>query len=454
MYSFLSEHEQKKKGIYRGTTLIIVAFSVAFYSRIVCTVTRLPSALNHLHFLVVPLVAIIILMTAKPKDKQQIEIVQILFVGLLILFGLMIASALINGAGVVNAIFLFMMLGGPFILLLSIIALPMSEKSFERFRKWIITASFANMVLAFVQWPLLVSGRITADGLDATDGMSGVFFPSGAGNYVSTTVSAYFSLYYLTFAKAAPLWLRIVTILGALWQLQLSDSKQVLFVLFCGGGLLILANIQNGGKALAYTILMIVLVAVFYWCIQNIDAFAAFKVYLDKDGIYEPDGEATRIKPIAFGIIVSHYSSPLNWLFGLGPGHTVGRLGGWLLEENWSILGPLGATLHAASEQVLQEYYNSWLALESTFYSPMFGWAGIWGDLGLLGLGTYLFIAYIIWRYLCFDNFSKFLLLSTAVFGFIFTQMEEPAYMLYTTSLIALRWQEHKIGEQRKIRRL
>ena len=441
----LSTYAQNKRGFYRGTTLVSISFSVAFFSRIFCTVTRLPSALNHLHFLVVPLIAAIILVTAKPKDKRQIDIVWILFSGLLILFGLIIASALINSAGVVNAVFLFMMLGSPFILLLSIIALPMSEQSFERFRKWIVTASFINMLLAFIQRPLLLSGRITADGLDATDGMSGVFFPSGAGNYVSTTVSVYFSLYYLIFANAAPRWLRVGTILAALWQLQLSDSKQVLFVLFCGGGLLILANIKNGSKALGYTIMMIVLIAAFYWCVQNIDAFSAFNVYLDKDGIHEPDGEAIRIKPIAFGIIISHYTSPLNWLLGLGPGHTVGRLGGWLLQENWSILSPLGATLHPASEQVLQESYNSWLALESTFYSPMFGWAGIWGDLGILGLGAYLFIAYVIWRYLCFDNFSRFLLLSTAVFGFIFTQMEEPGYMLYTASLIGLRWQEHKV---------
>lgn len=439
------EKPKPKKGFYKGTTLAIAAFSTAFYSRIFCSLTRAPSALNHLHFLAVPFATAVILATAKPKDRQQIAIVQTLLVGLMVLFGTMIASALLNYAGLVNAIFSFLILGEPFMLLAAIVCLPMSPESFRRFRKWIIISSFANMILAFIQWPLLKFGKITAGGLDATDGMAGVFFVSGAGNYVSTTVSIYFGAYYFMFAKAAPPWLRAVTLLGALFQLQLSDSKQVLLALFGGGLLLILCTMKNIGKTLTYAIGLILLVVVFYWCVQNLEAFNAFKNYLDKGGVWGPDGEAVRIKPIAFKIIVSYFQSPLNWLLGLGPGHTVGRLGGWLIKENWAILGPLGATQHPASEAVIRESYNSWLAMESTGFSPMFGWAGIWGDIGFAGLGAYLFLAWIVWRYLCFDNFSKFLMLSTAMFGFIFTQMEEPGYMLYTAALIGLRWHEQRL---------
>jgi len=125
-------------------------------------------------------------------------------------------------------------------------------------------------------------------------------------------------------------------------------------------------------------------------------------------------------------------------------------LGGWLLKENWAILGPLGATRNPASEAVLQEYYNSWLAMESTMFCPMFGWAGIWGDIGFVGLGTYLFLAWVVWHYICTDNFAKFLMLSTAMFGFIFTQMEEPGYMLYTASLIGLRWHEQRAEKMQR----
>ncbi|MGB5710690.1 MAG: hypothetical protein WBM44_07240, partial [Waterburya sp.] len=88
---------------------------------------------------------------------------------------------------------------------------------------------------------------------------------------------------------------------------------------------------------------------------------------------------------------------------------------------------------------------NAKVASGSTMFLPFFGWAGIWGDLGFLGLGAYLYLASIVWRNLCSDNMSQFLLLTVLSFGLIFTQMEEPGYMLLTAALIALQWQESQI---------
>ena len=99
-----------KQGFYKSSDLLITAFSTAFYSRIVCSVTRLPSVLNHLHFAVVPLMTAIILTTARPKDPKQISIVWMLLSGLLTLLGVMTTSALINHAGIINVIFDFLIL--------------------------------------------------------------------------------------------------------------------------------------------------------------------------------------------------------------------------------------------------------------------------------------------------------------------------------------------------------
>jgi hypothetical protein len=420
---YIKGSRSSKKGFYKGSILAIAAFSSAFYSRIICSV--------------------IILTTSRPKNSRQIVIVWMLLAGLLILLASMIASALINNAGIVNIIFDFLLLGEPFMLLLSIICVPMATKSFEFFRTWMINSSWINMVLAFIQWPLLKFHKISAGDLDETDGMAGVFFVSGAGNYVSSTVSIYFGIYYLMYGEKAPVWLRYGSLVAAFLQLQLSDSKQVLFALLIGWIALVVLTMKSLEKTLGYIILIVVFVIAFYWCVQNLEAFGAFKNYLYKDGVYGPNGEATRIKPIAFNLIPTFYQTSLNWLLGLGPGHTAGRLGGWLLKENWAILGPLGATIHPASTAMLDAYFGSWLALESTMFCPMFFWAGIWGDLGFAGLGAYLLLGVIIWRYVCVDNFCRFLLLSVAGFGFIFTQMEEPGYMFYTAALIGLRWHEH-----------
>lgn len=76
-------------------------------------------------------------------------------------------------------------------------------------------------------------------------------------------------------------------------------------------------------------------------------------------------------------------------------------------------------------------------------FSPLFGWAGIWGNLGFLGLAAYLYLSFLVWRKLCLDDFSKFLLLSVFAFGLIFSQMEEPGYMLFVATIIGLQWQEN-----------
>jgi hypothetical protein len=75
----------------------------------------------------------------------------------------------------------------------------------------------------------------------------------------------------------------------------------------------------------------------------------------------------------------------------------------------------------------------------------MFTWVGFWGDEGIFGLGAYLYLCFIVWRRICVDDFGKFLLLSTASFGFILTQMEEPGHVLTVACLLGLRWQEEQI---------
>ncbi|CAN1209208.1 Oligosaccharide repeat unit polymerase [Tumidithrix helvetica PCC 7403] len=417
---------------------IFLAFSTAFFGRIFCSVTRAPSFLIHAHLVIIPLFFGVVLFKTYFNARKKIAATWLLLVGLLLLFLVIIASTVLNNAGLINAILLFLMLGEPFMLLAAMVCVPMSLLNLKRFQSWLIGACFANMALAFIQYLLLESGRIYAGGLDGTDGMAGVFFVSGAGNYVSTTVSLFFSFYYFMFVRESPLWLRSATVFFAFFQLKLSDSKQVLATLMIAAVIGIFTHIKDIKKTLLYLFASVIIGSGFNWCVYNLEGFEAFKNYATKD-VYGPDGLAVQTKFAAFRIIPTYYQSFLNELLGLGPGHTVGRLGGWLIQENWKILGPLGATVHPASAAVLEVNRNSWIAQESTMYCALFGWAGIWGDLGYLGVASYLFLWFLVWHYFCLDYFSKFLVLSTLVFGLIFTQMEEPGYTLYAVVLIGLR---------------
>lgn len=359
-----------------------------------------------------------------------------------------------NNAGLVNALLQFMFGGEPFMLLIAIMAVPFEGEGLKRFRKWIVGFCLFNLLLAIAQSILLPIGLYPGTGQLITDNIAGVFASRGgsAGNYVSCTISLYFALYFLKL-KTIPLWIRITVIISAIYQTQVSDSKQVFVALVVGWLLVVFTKVKKPIKILLYVIPIVLIIAIFYWALVYTDLeflgpYRNFTTARADQNLYGSDGEATLLKSAALRIIPSYYTTPLNWFFGLGPGHTATRLGGWFLRDPayQKLLMPFGATIHPASNAFWQliEGPDGWLARESTMWFPMFTWVGIWGDLGFVGLGAYLYLGSIVWHRICVDDFCKFLLLSTAVLGFILTQMEEPGQMLTIACFLGLRWHEER----------
>lgn len=435
------KNPQKEKGLIENSTLILFAFGSAFFSRIFDTMGA-PSAVNFLHFATIPVACWYAITKTRTRDRQQIAISWEILYGLFFFITVILASTVWNEAGIANALLSFLLLGEPFLLLVSLVSIPMPPHKFEKFRNWLVRFGFANLLIAFGQFVLFVIlGRHPKPG--NPDYIQGVFYHSGAGHVISASVSLTFGSYYLISEKSRPLWFRVLVFLATFWHMLISDAKQVLLVYLVAGVLLFLTKLKNIDVFLKYLIGGILLGAILLWCIQNVPAFGAFNTWARPE-IYGPEGEATLLKSASLRIIHSHYESPMNWLLGLGPGHTVGRLGGWMISTYWDLLQPLAPTMHSVSSEVWGAVGASWLGDQSSMFSPFWGWAGIWGDLGLLGLGAYLLLALIIWCRICVDDFSRYLLLNVLVFGLIFTQMEEPGYMLFVSIIVALRWQESR----------
>lgn len=439
-YLMDSEAIPTREGYIKNSTLILLAFASAFFPRVLSSL-GFPSVVNFLHFAIVPLVSGYVLMTSRRQTRQQVETVRAIILGLGILLGVMLTSALLNNAGVINVFLSFMLLAEPFMLLLAIASVPMPPSSYDRIRKWFIYFCLFHIFLAYIQYYVLRLHLTRA--LAGADLIQGVFYLSGAGHVVGSAVAMIFSLYFFFTAKDKPLWIRGAVIPLALWQLLLSDAKQVLLSLLLDWVLLLITKFKNIGQLVKYTIAAVLISYGLFWCINNVEAFAAFNTW-SRPELYGPDGEATMLKSASIQVISSYHTSPLNWLFGLGPGHTVGRLGGWMLREYASLLNPLGATIHPASNAVWTIVGNSWLGNQTSMFSPFFGWAGIWGDFGFLGLAAYLYLGYTAWCKLARDDFSKFLLLDVLVVGLILSQMEEPGYMLTVAMLVGLKWQERQ----------
>ncbi len=431
----------QKKGYISNSNLTLLAIASALFPRIL-NILKFPSPINFLHFALIPLACGNALMNSRSKDLKQIAISKNLLFGLFFFLTIVIASALLNGAGLINAILSFLLLAEPFILILTIVCIPMTAANIDRFRHWIFQAAMVNLIFSYVQKYVFNMDQLI--GLE--DNIKGIFIGQGAGHVLSGSVAMTFAVYYFVVAKDKSFWFRSLIVLLSFYQLIISDTKQVL-IAFAGAYILLyLVNLKDVAKALIYIIMGVIGGIVFYWAIYRFPFLQPYTVWIRPE-LYGSDGEATMLKFAAFRIAVGYYHSPLNWLFGLGPGHTVGRLGGWMIHDYWSLLGPLGATIHQASFDVWGAVRDSWLGDQSSLFSPLFGWAGIWGDLGLLGLGAYFYLSCMVWKYVCIVDISKFLLLTVFVFGLIFSQLEEPGYTLFAASMVGLGWHESRNTE-------
>lgn len=429
---------RQKAQVVSSATLLLLAFSTAFFSRLADSF-GVPALINFLHFATVPLACSVVLLQTKAKNRSQINICYALLLGLLLFFTVNVASALLNGAGFINVVLETLMWMEPFLLLAAIVSLPESVKVLYRLRYWFEGFVMVHLFLIYVQKFVLNYCSLPGD----CDNIQGAFYRSGSGHVVGASVSASFALYYFAIAKSRPLWVRFTVLIAGFGNILMADAKQVLLTFILGFAVLALTK----GKIIStvvYTSGFVVSMLIFGWALQNIPSLDAFNTWIRPE-IYTAEGEATLLKMSGIRIAIEHFQTPLNWLLGLGPGHTVGRLGGWMLDDYSSLLSPLGATQTTVSDEVWQYVSASWLAKGSSLFAPFWGWAAIWGDLGFLGLAVYLYLVAVVWQRLCSDDVSRLLVLTILVHGFIFTQLEEPGYMLSMMMIIGIRWHERKL---------
>ncbi|MEL7421034.1 MAG: hypothetical protein AAGK10_21100, partial [Cyanobacteria bacterium J06555_3] len=149
------------------------------------------------------------------RDKQQIGIVSRLLSGLFALLLVIVVSAFWNEAGLINAIASFLLLGEPMIFLAAVASMTPTLVSLTKLKQFWWCSVLINFLLAAVQKPLIDSNLLYADGFNGTDGCGGVFFVSGAGNYVSASVSIAFALYFFCNEKKCAILIRILAMSAA-----------------------------------------------------------------------------------------------------------------------------------------------------------------------------------------------------------------------------------------------
>jgi hypothetical protein len=419
------------------SVLVYLALASLLFSRVFSLVGVPGIFANFAHFIFVPAICVYALAASRTCDRQQVQTMWALLVGLLALLAEIIVSALLNHTGMINIALAWLLQGEPFILLLALVSLSLPEDSVRRLRNWVFGFCFLNVIVSYFQGYIISTGN--------PDDLKGLFL-SVAGVGVSTLVLSIFCIYFFINAKSSPLWFRSLVVASVFWLIILADSKQIFLFLLIAFLLMSFAELKP--KSLISLIGGILLSLALYWCISNVPAFSAFNVW-NKPELYSGENSPFLLaRTVAFRVIASNYTSPLNLFFGLGPGHTTGRLGGWMMENYWSLLEPMGATKTLISNSIVTQAINEYgigLLIGTSLFNPLTSWAGLWGDFGLIGLIFYFFLWSVVWQNLCVDRFSKFIVLLFLISGFSLTWMEEPGYSLFTTFIIGLRWHEYRL---------
>lgn len=422
----------------KGYVLVLLALASVWFSRLF-TAAGVPGVLNFAHFAFVAMVFGLLCLEVRPHVLG-------LLTGLWTLLGVIICSALINGAGAINIVLDFLLLAEPFLLLLAVVNTRWSPSSIRWFRLGLLLFVVVHVGFAFFQG--FVLGRVN-------DEVKGVFLEMGAGHHVAGAVALSAALYFAVYFPLRSVWLRVGIALSAAAVVVLSDAKQVLVVFLLSLVVLGLTKWKHIRVALFYAVILAASVGTI--------AYLATTVFPELTDWARLDSTTAGLeqKLTVFPIITSFYDSSLNWLFGLGPGHTVGRLGS-LLPDYLGYLRPLGATMSPITQEVFTTQEIHWASNSETgssMWSLLFSWSGVWGDLGLVGVGVYLLLWCLVWRKFCSDELSRFFLINILVFGLVFSWMEEPGYMLFVACLIGVQWQarqraEEKAGEKPPVIRL
>lgn len=411
----------------RIVKLVVLLLGLALFPRLLSSI-GFPKLVVFFHFAITP---VLFLLTF--RKSLNYVLLRHVAVTIFVLFCVMLISMNINEAGVVNLLLSFLMIVSPVMLIVAMCSVVWSRDSILMFEKFIVIFLLVHTAFAFTQFFLL--------GYRGDD-VEGVFIGMGAGGHIAGAISAISSLWILKI-KWIFFRLRYFLAIASIVVVFLSDSKQVIAVLGLSSAIYFFAVGENITEKLKLIGISVCSVGLLFVIASTV--FPGLLVYLQDNKLFD----GLEQKMIVIPVIISFYDGWFSWLFGLGPGHSVSRLATMLPSYDF-LSSSLGATMHDATGVVLmvkesQLFSNS--VTGSSMFALDFSLAGIWGDLGIIGLTLFVCIYMMIWRLAGeADKLSKFFIVSVFVYGFVFTWVEEPAFMLYLMAYVGYAWQKSKLG--------
>jgi len=419
-------HTDSQNNFFLNNIIFLIIASFLF-TRVLVFV-GLPSSINHIHYLLIFMSYLWSL--AFIKDSQNISLNKLIF--LFVLF--IIVSTLYNKISKFNFIVYTLIILEPFFYYIFLIRVRLTLIDQKFIKKIIILLSSLNTLICYIQYFIFNLKH---------DYVQGLFINLGAGHHVAGFVATLTATYVFFLTKINN-YIKFTIILILLFVNIMSDAKQVVLSFVIALFIFYLIkffktkNITYILKILFNTGLMIILIYILY----SIDK-DYFIPYFSKN--IDQIKEGLNLKFSIFELFKYYHYSYLNNFFGLGPGQTTSRLA--LMIPDYQNFLFFNFSINELTNIIWifqQSNYTTATSTGSSLFAPFFFWGGIYGDIGAVGVLIYLFLWQQILKLNEYDEYSIFLVILVLLKGIVFNWPEEPAFILFIVSLLAIRFYEIK----------
>jgi hypothetical protein len=383
---------------------------------------------NFFHFPLALGVALIsaIESTTKSRLKRPLEVASIS------LLGVSLVSWLINRGELIRPFLDWLVFVEPLLIVYAIVNMPPDHSKVKALWMLVLLIPFAQLILAAYQALTLGLG----------DPVQGFFVDMGAGAHVAGAVSLMGTLTCVSRAlsveKATS---RLSWLLGAsaLFLVAVgADAKQVIIAFLPALVMLLLIStrIRLSRAIFALPLLAVLVLGAFSY-------YRPLQMVLDWALI----SRGALGKAQAFSMIAGKLSeSGVRWLLGLGPGNSVSRVALMGLETMVKLDSPvrlLGLGPAAVTRELMTQTAANWLYSSSSVWSFVSSWLALLGDLGLAGIGIFLWTFWKLWVSLRARRgwkaaTARAVLLMMIILACLYSWLEEPGFTLIAALIVGL----------------
>jgi hypothetical protein len=402
------------------------AVLAATLSRLLVTTGLAHGIVNFFHF---PL-ALGAALVAATRGKPHAPLARSIAIVLAALLSVSFFSWLINGGELLRPLLGWLVFSEPLLIIYAVIKTPFSAGKTKLLWKLALLISIAQFPPALWQAASVALG----------DPVQGTFIGTGAGAHLAGAVALIGTLICVAKGFSAPTiktkasWL----IGGVLLFIVsvLADAKQAIIAFLPALVLVVLASapIRLSSALIGFPILASVVLGSFSY-------YQPFLMAIDWTMI----GRGALGKAQAFAVIAGKMEGGLGgWILGLGPGNSVSRvalMGIYVKPDSPVYL--LGLAPPPVTQELWALTFSNWLFASSSVWSGISSWLGLFGDLGLAGIGLYIFIFWKLWKSLAGHRrwkttLAKAVMIMAAVLGLMYSWLEEPGFTLLVALLVGL----------------